>query len=162
MRIIKAVQSFTLIIDGKNFSTHRMRVDDVFEHVIDGSLRCIAFPVIPPSTSGSGRRQGRPIRQPAAERFAAIGVRAFLIIRVVVRVRNVENFEGRAALLRHDRRFRGRLRHGREGDFPVVLRVVRVVASVADDEAANLRGSHGDLLQDVDDLALLVQIRGVG
>lgn len=72
-------------------STYGMCVDDVFQHVVHGSLGCIALSIITPSARGRRWRQGRAIRQPAAQRLVALGVRALLVVGVEVRVRDVQD-----------------------------------------------------------------------
>lgn len=73
-----------------------------------------------------------------------------------MRIRNVEDLEGRCALLGRYGRLNRWLVNWWKRDFPLMLRIVRVIAGITDDEAADLRWSHIHLLQNVYDLTLKV------
>lgn len=69
-------------------------------------------------------------------------------------VGDVKHFEGRRGLLRRYRRLDRRFLDRREGHLPLVQRIKRVVARIADHEAADLRRAHVHLLQHVDHFSL--------
>lgn len=78
---------------------YRVRGDDVLEHVVDGTLGSVALPIVSPSTRPAMRTGRRSVGQTTAQRFVAIGVRALFVIRIEVRVGQVQHFELRYGLL---------------------------------------------------------------
>lgn len=78
-----------------------MRGDDVLEHVVDGTLGSIAFPVVTPSSRSTLRTGRRPVGQTTTQRFVAIGIRTLLVIRVEVSVGQMKHFELRHRFLQN-------------------------------------------------------------
>lgn len=131
-----------------------MGVGDVFEHMIDRSFGCVAFSVIAPPSSGSWGLQRIAVCQPTAERLVAFRVRTLLIIRIIMRIGDMQHLEGRRAFLRRYWRFDRRFLDWRKGYLPFMQRIKCVVARIADHEAADLCRTHMHLFQHVDHFPL--------
>lgn len=131
-----------------------MCVGDVFEHMVDRSLGRVALSVVAPSSGACRGGQRGAVRQTTAERLVAFGVRTLLIVRVVMRVGNMQDLERRRTFLRWDRRLERRLLDRWEGHFPFVQWIEGIVARITDHEAADLSRAHVHLFQHINHLPL--------
>ncbi len=129
-----------------------MIVGNVLEHAFDGVPGRVAFTVITPASSPVSGRIGNAVRQPAAKRLVAIGCTSFVIVRIKVGVGQVKDLQrwaaDAAAGVGHLLANEGRFGNGRQGHFPVVVRIVRDGANVANDETANFIGRQNEPGQD--------------
>lgn len=128
-----------------------MVIGNVLEHALDGVPGRVAFAVVAPSSGAVSGRIGNAVRQSTAERLVAIGRTSLVIVRIEMGVGQVKDLERLAAivddLLADERRFG----NGRQGDLPVVIRIVRDGADVADNETANFVSCQNQTGQDKDD-----------
>lgn len=127
-----------------------MVVGNVMQHTLDSAPRSVALSVVAPPTGPIRRGRSYSVRESTAQRLLAVGVASLVVVRVEMGVRQVQHFQRRhvrpgAGYLIADE---ARLRYGRQCHLPVVVRVVRRAAHVADDEAADLVRREDEPRQD--------------
>lgn len=78
-----------------------MRIRNMIQHTIHQPFRSIALPIIAPLASRIVRIRRSTIRQSTTQRLIAIRIRALRIVRIVMRVRNVQHLERGHILVGH-------------------------------------------------------------
>lgn len=123
------------------YKLHLVRLGNVLERVLEEPPGGVALAVVAPLAGGGRDAHRWPVGRSTTQGLAALGVRALLVQRVEVGVRDLEHLELGPVVRRHvnaDRRLVAR----REAHVPLVPGVLAVRAAVLQEEAADLRGRH--------------------
>lgn len=126
-----------------------MSINDVIEHVIDRSLRCITFSVVTPFTGCVMRCIRTAMRQATAQWLVAVSIRPLGVVRIVVRIGQMEHFERWHLFLGQWNFAWIRFWHRWKCYFPLMIRIIHVAASIANNKTANLVWSNRDTFQHV-------------
>lgn len=126
----------------------------MLQQMINGSLRRVTLPVISPFASSSIRCGRSAISHAATKRLITIRVWSFSIIRIIMRVRQMQNFKRRRTLLGQLQLMSIRLWYWRHFNLPLMIWIINVSASIANDEATNFICSQIHALQDVNHFTL--------
>ena len=126
-------------------------VCDVSQHALDSLAGGVAFAVVAPASGPVAGRVGNAVRQPTAERLRAGRMTPFVVVRIEMRIGEVEDLQ-RSHVGGRKSDDSARFGYGRKRNFPVVVGVVGDGADVADDETADLVGGEDEPGQDVDHL----------
>lgn len=78
-----------------------VRHDNMLQHMVNGTFGSITFSIVSPFTRSVLRVEWRAVGQTTAQRFIAISIRPFLVIRIEMGVGQMKNFELRDWFLKY-------------------------------------------------------------